>query len=188
MFTGFSPFFLNNGQDPLTLDAILAEPEILSQVATTEDFLSSWQANIQRAKDSLQAAQDRQAENANRHSRSKTFKEGDQVMLSTAHLNPPSEKQRPLKKLQVKFIGPYEVQTVISSTAYRLRLPHTLRIHLVFHISLLKRYKPSPEEFVSRTTAPPLPVQVQDAQEPEYEVEAILDKRRFHCQVQYLML
>jgi len=109
-------------------------------------------------------------------------------MLSTAHLNPPSEKQRPLKKLQAKFIGPYEVQTVISSTAYRLRLPHTLLIHPVFHISLLKRYNPSPEEFVSRTTAPPLPVQVQDAQEPEYEVEAILDKRRFHRQVQYLVL
>src|SRR5579859_3304064 len=60
--TGFSPFFLNNGQDPLTPDAILTEPEIPSQVATTEDFLSSWRANIQRAKDSLLAAQERQAE------------------------------------------------------------------------------------------------------------------------------
>jgi len=39
--TGFSSFFLNNSQDPWTPDAILAEPEIPSQVATTEDFLSS---------------------------------------------------------------------------------------------------------------------------------------------------
>ena len=186
--TGFSPFFLNNSQDPLTPSTLLIQPENPSQVASTEDFLSSWCTNIQRAKDAVFPAQEWQADNANRCRRNKTFKEGNQVMLSTAHLQLPSEKQRPLKKLQAKFISPYKVQTVISSTAYRLRLPHTLRIHPVFHISLLKQYNPTPEDFASRSTVPPPPVQVQDSQEPEYEVEAILDKRRHRRQVQYLVL
>jgi hypothetical protein len=132
-------------------------------VASTEDFLYHWCTSLSMAKDALVAAQDRQAKNTNQHRRDDLFNIGDQVLLSTAHLQPPSEKQRPLKKLQPKFIGPYTIEAVISSTAYRLTLPHTLRIHPVFHISLLKRYNQSPDDFASRTTAPPPPVQVQDS-------------------------
>ena len=173
--TGFSPFHLDCGQKPLTPGTLLSQPENPSQVATTEDFLTQWRTNIQRAKDTILAAQDRQAENANRHRRSETFQEGDKVMLSTAHLQPPSEKQRPLKKLQSKYIGPYTIQAVISPTAYRLQLSHTLCIYPVFHISLLRKYQKTIEEFQGRIQPIPLPVQVLDAQEPEYEVEAILD-------------
>ena len=145
--TGFSPFHLDCGQEPLTPGALLSQPENPSQVATTEDFLSHWRSNLQRAKDTILAAQDRQADNANRHRRSETFEEGDKVMLSTAHLQPLSEIQRPKKKFQFKYIGPYTIQTVISSTAYRLRLLHNLRIHPVFYISLLKRYHQMPDDF-----------------------------------------
>ena len=81
-----------------------------------------------------------------------------------------------------KYLGPYKILEVILSTAYKLELPSTLRIHPVFHISLLKRYN-EPDELAR--PPPPPPVIIND--EEEYEVEQILDKRTLRKKVQYLV-
>ena len=60
-----------------------------------------------------------------------------------------------------------------------------MKIHPVFHISLLKPYQPSPEEF-ARPTPPPAIFESNTGQE-EYEVEAILDKRIIRKNIQYLV-
>ena len=45
-------------------------------------------------------------------------------------------------KLSPGFIGPYEVIEKVGPVAYRLALPLELeKIHNVFHVSLLRRYK-----------------------------------------------
>ena len=62
-----------------------------------------------------------------------------------------------------------------------------MRIHPVFHISLLKRYKTSPPEFPRDNRTPPPPVTIAGQDEPEYEVEAILDKRTHRGSPQYLV-
>ena len=44
-------------------------------------------------------------------------------------------------KLNIKFIGPYEVIEKVGLVAYRLTLPLDLeKIHNVFHVSMLRRY------------------------------------------------
>ena len=136
--TGFSPFELDCGRN-LSIPRLFtdqARPQ--SQVASTEDFMTHWQNILQVAKDSFYEAQDRQARNANQHRREDSFNVGDQVLLSTAHLQTDAEKRRPLKKLQAKFVGPYKIIAVISPMAYKLDLPSTMHVHPVFHISLLK--------------------------------------------------
>ena len=40
-----------------------------------------------------------------------------------------------------KFIGPLKITKVISDTAYKLTLPTTIKIHDVFHVSLLRPYR-----------------------------------------------
>ena len=50
-----------------------------------------------------------------------------------------------------------------------------MRIHPVFHVSLLKRYIENSEEFPNRIVKPP-PPEIVDGEE-EYEVEEILDKK-----------
>ena len=65
-----------------------------------------------------------------------------------------------------------------------MELPAELRIHPVFHISLLKQYKESNE--FNRTT-PLLPIFIPETQHEEYEVEAILDKNLIRKKVLYLI-
>ena len=48
-------------------------------------------------------------------------------------------------KLSPRFIGPYEVDERVGPVAYRLRLPPELaKIHDVFHVSMLRRYRSDP--------------------------------------------
>ena len=74
---------------------------------------------------------------------------------------------------------------VISSTAYKLDLPIGMRIHPVFHVSLLKPYQVSPNEFLRPT--PPPAVVLPNTEQEEYEVETILDKRILRKKLQYLI-
>ena len=66
------------------------------------------------------------------------WKKGDWVLLSTKDL---VFKKRPSKKLMERYVGPYTIEEVVSSNAVKLRLPSSMRIHLVVNISRIVRYK-----------------------------------------------
>ena len=107
-------------------------------------------------------------------------------MLSTAHLLAKVDQQRTSRKLTPKYIGPFPVVQVISPVAYKLELPSAYsKVHPIFHISLLKKFVPSPDEYQGCTPAPPPPVLIN--QEEEYEVEQVLDKKLVHHQLWYLI-
>jgi len=50
-------------------------------------------------------------------------------------------KKRPVKKLTKRYVGPYEVEEVVSKNAVKLRLPASMRIYLVVNVSIIKRYR-----------------------------------------------
>ena len=53
-------------------------------------------------------------------------------------------------KLSPRFNGPYEVIEKVGLVAYRLALPSELeKIHNVFHVSMLRRYRSDPSHVVS---------------------------------------
>ena len=53
-------------------------------------------------------------------------------------------------KLSPRFIGSYEVIEKVGPVAYRLALPLELeKIHNVFHVSMLRRYRSEPSHVVS---------------------------------------
>ena len=47
------------------------------------------------------------------------------------------------RKFRPKYIGPYRVSEKLSGVAYRLELPRHLRLHPVFHVDRLRRWKAS---------------------------------------------
>ena len=60
------------------------------------------------------------------------WKKGDRVMLSTKDL---VFKERPVWKLTERYVGPYAIEEVVSLNVVKLRLPSSMRIHLVVNVS-----------------------------------------------------
>jgi hypothetical protein len=63
---------------------------------------------------------------------------GQQVYLRLQPYRQNSMVTKRALKLSPRFYGPFIVLRKIGSIAYELDLPHTSRIHLVFHVSQLK--------------------------------------------------
>jgi len=74
---------------------------------------------------------------------SEKWKKGDKVMLSTKDL---VFKERLVKKLVDRYVGPYIIEEVVSTNVVKLRLPTLMRIHLVVNISQIVRYKEQVEK------------------------------------------
>ena len=53
-------------------------------------------------------------------------------MLSTKDL---VFKERPVRKLVEQYIGPYEIEIVVSINVVKLQLPSLMRIHPVVNVS-----------------------------------------------------
>lgn len=81
---------------------------------------------------------------------------------------------RPMKKLDIRYSGPYEVLELIGTHACRIKLPETAKIHNVFHVSLIKPFVPP--MYPGQSNSPPGPVVTEYGQE-EYEVASVLDSR-----------
>ncbi|CAG8754581.1 6705_t:CDS:1, partial [Racocetra persica] len=134
-------------------------------------------------KDSLVNAQEKQSDQANKKRRYLELNKGDLVLLNLTNIIPQKSTKRASKKLIAKFIGPFKIGQKILAVIYRLKLPETLRIHLVFHVSLLKPYYPS--EFRDEVRKKPPEIATEGPE--EHEVKAILDKRTYYRRLQYLV-
>ena len=74
-------------------------------------------------------------------------------------------------KLSPRFIGPYEVLEKVGPIAYRLALPPELaKLHDVFHVSMLRRYRSDPSYIL-----PVQDIQVQEDFTFDEEPKAVLD-------------
>ena len=118
---------------------------------------------------------------ANRKRRSAPiFSLGQKVWLSRRHVG----STRPSSKLNVRRLGPFPVIGQIGTSSYRLELPSTLKIHPVFHVSLLEPHNPN--TFPGRVVAPPPPPVVVDGA-PEHEVATVLDSKIVRGHLFYLV-
>jgi len=66
------------------------------------------------------------------------WKKRDRVMLSTKDL---VFKERPVRKLVKRYVGPYKIEEVVLSNVVKLRLLSSMRIHLVVNISRVVQYR-----------------------------------------------
>ncbi|KAA3466695.1 DNA/RNA polymerases superfamily protein [Gossypium australe] len=96
----------------------------------------------------LKEASDRQKSYADLKSKEIEFSMGDFVFLKV------SPWKKILRfgqkgKLSPRFIGPYRVSKRVGPVAYQLELPPKLsRMHNVFHVSMLRRYRSDPSHIV----------------------------------------
>lgn len=183
--TGFTPFFLNYGQEPPTPASLVqrtAPPTDAPEVPATTSFLQTLQSAIATARENLLLAQQRQAQTADRHRREHPFQVGDEVLLSTVNLKRASVGVA--RKLLPKFIGPFTIIQMVSPVAAKLELSAEFsRLHPVFHVSLLKEFRSRPATAAEQAASAPDPAPseppalwTEDLGEV-FEVERILDRR-----------
>jgi hypothetical protein len=87
----------------------------------------------------LKQVQDRYKANYDRHVKpAPPIGFGDKVWLNWHNIR----TTRPMQKLDVNWMGLFKVKEKVgeSGLAFRLELPERMRIHDVFHVSLLEPY------------------------------------------------
>ncbi|QRV72283.1 Transposon Tf2-1 polyprotein [Ceratobasidium sp. AG-Ba] len=172
--TGKTPFFANYGFHPK-----FAVGDKEGQGLAIADNHAEW---LQKGYDELKAAltvsQERMKEYYNRkHRAPEEIKVGDQVWLDNQNI----QSQRPARKLAAKRIGPFKVLAKIGKQAFKLELPHTLKIHPVFPVALLSLKRDDPYE----RDPPQPPPEVTPEGDIEYEVEQVQDSCRHRGKIQY---
>eukprot|EP00253_Pinus_taeda_P028842 PITA_28842 len=135
------------------------------------EMLKEMEEMVKKVRMNLKAAQDRKKNFADRKRRFKEYQVGDHVYIRI------QTKRSTLQwsgcaKLAPRYCGPFQILARIGPVAYQLALPSHIRVHNVFHVSILKKYVYDPRHVI----------QWQDIQvEPEGEVLVeplnILDRR-----------
>ncbi|KAF9881405.1 hypothetical protein CkaCkLH20_01555 [Colletotrichum karsti] len=157
--TGVTPFFANYGFHPrLGFEPVLPPDKPAACDAENE----------------MLVARTRYEEQANKTRRpARRYQVGQKVWLDARNI----KTLRPTRKLDWKNCGPFTIEKIINPWAYRLSLPESIRIHPVFHVSLLSPAADDP--LPAQRNKPLPPVEVNGLE--EWEVEDILDSRWDRC-------
>ena len=174
--TKVTPFFAYIGYHPRW--CLLETPELPTN-PTAQDRLNWLQQVQSELSTHLQEAQATHKSNVDRHQLSSPFRLGDRVWLLRCHM----KTTRPCGKLDYQQLGPFVINGKINDVAFRLDLPAHMRIHPVFHSSLLKLYHGC--SIPDRVVLPPPSIQLDNG--PEYEVATILDSKIVCNKLYYLV-
>ena len=150
------------------------------KVESATEFVKRMKKVHEEAEAALKKTQEKMKRYADR-SRKETekWKRGDRVLLSTKDL---VFKERPVKKLTERYIGPYVIEEVVLSNAVKLRLSNSMRIHLVVNVSQIAWYK---EQVKRQKKEEGKMVEVEEIE--EWEVEKILNKKKIRGMEKYLV-
>ena len=175
--TGYSPFYLNYGRDPRRPLLPICRPP--TDVPQANEFAKQMDALAKETSSALTLAAEAMKQGYDhKHQPASPLKVGDLVLLEAKGL----ETMRPLKKLDDKRYGPFAVTETVGIQDYRLRLPHSWRIHDVFHTSKLTPYiKP---KFPSQLD----PIIVPNLADTLPVLQSIIDHRSLRNKTLYLVL
>ena len=176
MATKVSPFMANYGKELRIREDIRRK----GKVESATKFVERMKKVHKKAEAALKKMQEEMKRYADRgRKETEKWEKGDQVLLSTKDL---VFKKRPTKKLIERYVGLYVIEEVVSSNAVKLRLPSSMRIHLVVNVSRIVQYK---EQVKGQKKEEGKPVEVEGVE--EWEVEKILNKKKMRGVVKYLI-
>jgi len=174
--TKVSPFMANYGRE-LRMGGDIRKK---GKVESVMEFVERMKKVHEEVEVALKKTQEEMKRYTDR-SRKETekWKKGDRVLLSTKDL---VFKERLVRKLMERYIGPYMIKEVVSANAVKLQLPSSMRIYLVVNVSQIVRYK---EQVKRQKKEKGKLVEIERVK--EWEVEKILNKKKMSGVEKYLI-
>uniref|UniRef100_A0A8C7YF90 Gypsy retrotransposon integrase-like protein 1 n=1 Tax=Oryzias sinensis TaxID=183150 RepID=A0A8C7YF90_9TELE len=177
--TGLSPFECSLGFQPPLFPAQEEEVSVPSVQLHIRRCRRVWSL----AHQALLRARERSCRVADaRRSSAPCYSPGQKVWLSFKNI----QLRIDSRKLSPRYLGPFEVLAVINPSVVKLRLPASMKVHPVFHVSHLKPVCSSP---LVPPSKPPPPTPLVGGR-PAYSVRRLLDVRRrdrgFQCLVDWV--
>jgi hypothetical protein len=108
--------------------------------AEARDIMQARLSALNTIKQNLQFGQERMKKYADKHHSERDLVVDDMAYLKLQPYHHASLGIHKSIKLHSKFYGPFKVLQKIGKVAYKLLLPDDCNIHLVFHVSQLKRH------------------------------------------------
>jgi len=158
------------------------EPTCTSEVKGANDFASQMMKMQEEVRAALEHAAEEMAWYYDRNRRAApAYKVGDKVWLNTQNYT----TDQPTKKLDHKWIGPFQIVKVVSPAAVKLQLTARQRgIHPVVSVTNVCPYIP---DRIAECQADPHPGPDIVNGGEEYEVEKILDSRYRYGRLWYFV-
>ncbi|KAL1197121.1 hypothetical protein V5N11_002000 [Cardamine amara subsp. amara] len=185
--TGKSPFELATGQQPVT-PHVLAITHNETRSPEAQKMPKTWEDHADFARICLEKSRKRMKKWADEKRHPLEFKIGDQVLVK---LFPQQFKilQSMHKGLIRRYEGPFVVMAKVGKVSYKLDLPDTLKIHPVFHVSMLKQYHEDIKDQSRRhsTRAPPIMTKSYDKEIGEVLSSKVVRKRGVPRQTHFLI-
>lgn len=99
-----------------------------------DSILAQLQQNLHKAHQAMKFQADKMRTDL-------AFEMGDLVLVKLQPYRQINVKHRGNNKLSLKYFGPFPIIARMGAVAYKVQLPPTAKIHPVFHISQLKKFK-----------------------------------------------
>ena len=186
--TGLSPFFAVYGLHPRSgseLSPPLCSPPAPASTyferLSAEDILDKCRRINEFMIQNLQfhSAECEAQANKSRYA-ARNFKTGNMVWLNLKNV----KSLRPSRKLDYKNAGPFKILESIGKYAFKLDLPKSMKIHPVFHVSLLSPV--AQDALPGQISGPVPPLEVLN-EEPEYEIERVVGSMWQNGQIHYIV-
>ena len=101
------------------------------------DLLKQMELIVKQVQNNLKIAQERQKSHADLKRTHKEFQVGEHVFVKVKPIKN-SFKLGSCAKLAPRYCGPFEILSRVGIVSYQLAFPPNLKIHNIFHISILK--------------------------------------------------
>ncbi|KAI5437859.1 hypothetical protein KIW84_023828 [Lathyrus oleraceus] len=134
--TEHTPFELGYGRPPPVIGRwVQGETRV---EAMQKDLVERDEA-IRQLRSHLHRAHDRMKAQADKKRSDKSFDVGERIFVKLRAHRQNFVVTRINAKLAARYYGPYPIVERIGVIAYKLKFPTSYRVHLMFHVSLLKK-------------------------------------------------